>query len=265
MHILFLRHAALIADLGGTRILVDPMLGPARSMDPVANAANANRIPLVDLPLAEAELRAEIGRLAGVLVTHVHRDHWDAYAREVLPRDLPVLCQPVDEAALREAGFTEVLPVEAERPWRGLHIRRTGGRHGTGEIGQKMGHVSGFVLQAPERPGLYIAGDTIWCPEVGAALQAHAPSVVVVNAGAAQFLTGDPITMTADDVVQVCRARPDAQVVAVHMEAVNHCGLTRAALRERLAQAGCLEQVSIPADGALLAFPVAPRSEASRA
>jgi hypothetical protein len=47
---------------------------------------------------------------------------------------------------------------------------RTGGRHGTGEIGEKMGPVSGYVLRGPGEPVVYIAGDTVWCPEVAAAL-----------------------------------------------------------------------------------------------
>ncbi len=115
-----------------------------------------------------------------------------------------------------------------------------------------MGTVSGFVLRAPGEPSLYLAGDTIWCPEVEAALQTFRPDVVVLNAGAAQFLTGDPITMTADDVVQVCRALPTARVIAVHMETINHCLLTRADLRERLAQEGLAQQVQVPADGELI-------------
>jgi L-ascorbate metabolism protein UlaG (beta-lactamase superfamily) len=89
---------------------------------------------------------------------------------------------------------------------------------------------------------------------VAQALSTHQPDVTIVNAGAAQFLTGDPITMTAEDVVQVCRALPKTQVIAVHMEAVNHCLLTRRQLRERLEQEGISAQVAIPADGELIAL-----------
>ena len=51
-----------------------------------------------------------------------------------------------------------------------LLIARTEGRHGTGEIGEAMAPVSGFVLAAPGEPTLYIAGDTILCDEVRAAV-----------------------------------------------------------------------------------------------
>lgn len=76
----------------------------------------------------------------------------------------------------------------------------------------------------------------------------------MLNAGAAQFLVGDPITMTAADVVAVCEAAPGAQVVAVHMDSVNHCGLTRAALDAALAADGLQERVGIPLDGQQLSF-----------
>ncbi len=77
----------------------------------------------------------------------------------------------------------------------------------------------------------------------------YKPAVVVVNAGAAQFLEGDPITMTADDVISVCQACARAQVVAVHMEAINHCLLTRSDLAFQLEAARVIGQVAIPGDG----------------
>ncbi len=112
-----------------------------------------------------------------------------------------------------------------------------------------MGNVSGFVLRSDSNPTLYIAGDTIWCQEVHEALDRYHPSITVVNSGSAQFLEGGPITMNAEDVVTVCHEAPDTQVIAVHMEAVNHCLLTRDSLREKITNAGLLDRVLIPADG----------------
>lgn len=254
MQIHFIRHATLVIYLNGLAILVDPMLSPAAAMDPVLNAPNQRRFPLVDLPLNNQALEHLLSQVDAVLVTHTHRDHWDARARELLPKDLSILCQPEDEGPISEAGFSKVLPIVTQFEWQGLRLTRTGGRHGLGEIGQKMGPVSGFVLQAPAEPLLYLAGDTVWCAEVEQALQLHQPEIIIVNTGAAQFLTGGPITMTAEDVSQVCHTLPGSQVIAVHMETVNHCLLTRAELRARLQQEGLLAQVSIPEDGDMIEF-----------
>jgi L-ascorbate metabolism protein UlaG (beta-lactamase superfamily) len=252
MRLWLVRHATLHVEAGGLRLLVDPQLDPPGTRPPVENTANSRRNPLVALP---EPAQVAVQRLAAVLVTHLHRDHLDATALELLPRDLPVLCQPSDEVTLREHGFTDVRAVDGSVELGPLRISRTGGRHGTGEIAERMGPVSGFVVAADGEPTLYIAGDTVWCEPVAAALDAHTPDVVVVNAGAARFTSGDPITMTAGDVVAVARHAPAARVVAVHLEAVNHCEETRADLHQRLHTDGLLERVTVPEDGTEVPLP----------
>jgi hypothetical protein len=76
--------------------------------------------------------------------------------------------------------------------------------------------------------------------------------VIVVNAGAATFLNGGTVTMEAADVVAVAKAAPRAHLVAVHMEAINHCVETRAQLAAAVADAGLDGRVAIPADGDIL-------------
>ena len=249
MKIHFIRHATFAFEVGGLRVLVDPMLGEAGVSPAVPNTPNQRPNPLVGLPFGDEALFDFIENTDAVLVTHTHNDHWDGRSREIIAKDTLVLCQPEDEARISGAGFANVSAVDPGLAWKGLRFFRTGGRHGTGEIGAQMAPVSGFVVQAGDSPSLYVAGDTIWCEPVEEALQAHRPDIIVVNAGAAQFLEGDPITMTAEDVARVCRAAPEARVIAVHMEVINHCLLTRAELTEALAEQGLAGRVEIPADG----------------
>lgn len=259
MQMQFVRSATFILRLEGLTLLVDPMLNPAGAVDPVPNSPNPRRNPLVDLPFDDATLLRLLGELDGVLVTHLHRDHWDPRAVELLSKDLPILCQPEDEGRIREGGFANVLSIDAAREWRGVRFTRTAGHHGTGEIGRQMAPVSGFVLHYDGAPVLYLAGDTIWCTEVAEVLRQHRPAVTVVNAGGARFLTGDPIIMTAEDVAHVCRALPSSRVVATHLEALNHCLLSRAELRAALERDGLSDQVLIPADGEAIDLAAAAR------
>jgi hypothetical protein len=53
--------------------------------------------------------------------------------------------------------------------------------------------------------------------------------------------------MSAADVISVCRTAAQAKVVAVHMEAINHCLLTRQQLAAEAQTAGI--PVIIPRDG----------------
>ena len=249
MKIHFIRHATFAFEVDPLRVLVDPMLGSAGTAPAVPNTPNQRPNPLVELPFGDDGLSDAIEDTDAVLVTHTHNDHWDGRARDLIPKDRLVLCQPEDEAKISGAGFTNVSAVDPGLAWKGLRFVRTRGRHGTGEIGKQMGTVSGFVVQSEGSPSLYVAGDTIWCDEVEESVLAHRPDVVVVNAGAARFLEGDPITMTAEDVARVCRAAPEARVIAVHMEAINHCVLTRAELAGALEEQGLAGRVEIPADG----------------
>jgi L-ascorbate metabolism protein UlaG (beta-lactamase superfamily) len=245
MEVQLLRHATLLVTINEKKILVDPMLSHARVMPPIQNSPNAQRNPLVELSI-QLDLQRDID---GVLLTHTHGDHLDEMAIEQLPKNKPVLCQPEDEDKLKKLGFLEVHRVVEQFCWQEIIIHRTDGEHGTGEIAEKMGPVSGYVLQTKGEPSLYIAGDTIYCEKVSNVLTRYEPNVIVVNAGGARFAVGDPITMTPQDVAKVCRKAQKSKVIAVHMEAINHCLVSRADLRTYLQQQGLIDQVSIPMDG----------------
>lgn len=245
MNIQLIRHATLWLEYAGVQVLVDPMFSEAGVNPPIMNATNDRRNPLVPLPFPKEKLlQPDV-----ILVSHLHPDHWDAAAIEALPKSTPLFCQPGDAAMITGQHFVNVTDIGQSALYKGITISRTSGRHGTGEIGKKMGQVSGFVLQAEGEPTLYIAGDTIWCYEVKHALDAFKPDVSVVNAGGAQFAVGDPITMNAEDVIRVCRYAPSSKVVAVHMDTINHCLVTREVLADALNAEGLLGQVLIPADG----------------
>jgi L-ascorbate metabolism protein UlaG (beta-lactamase superfamily) len=225
------RHATLLLDTSFGRVLVDPMLAPAGTMPPIEDTANQVPNPLVDLPQPGADVVAGVDLC---IVTHLHEDHFDDAAAALLPRDLPILTQPESADELREHGFTDVRTTDERIPM-------TRGRHGTGEIGEAMGPVSGWVID-----GVYVAGDTIWCDEVAAAIEEHRPDVVVVNGSGARFTVGDPIVMDVGDVRSV-RAATDAPIVVVHLEAINHCLEPRSAYRG-------IDGVHVPADGETIRF-----------
>jgi L-ascorbate metabolism protein UlaG (beta-lactamase superfamily) len=250
MNIQLLRHATVLIKINGKTVLVDPMLSSVGAMPPIVNSTNERRNPLVAIVYPKDFLQ----QIDAVLLTHMHKDHFDAAAAQELPKDRMFFCQPEDEIKLKELGFLRITPIHDQYCWEGITIVRTAGQHGTGEIGIKMAPVSGYILQSEDEPSLYIAGDTIYCPDVEHALQSFHPQVTVVNAGAAQFSTGGFITMSAQDVAAVCRFEPKTTVVAVHMEAINHCLLLREELRNYLTGEGLSERVLIPEDGEVLLF-----------
>jgi L-ascorbate metabolism protein UlaG (beta-lactamase superfamily) len=249
MKLRLIRHATLQIELAGRHLLIDPMFAEPGAYCSLTLGTSAARNPIVPMPCStETLLQPDM-----IIVTHSHFDHFDSAARKLLPKHLPLICQPADRKRFQSFGFTQAISVDSSPVDMGdLQFIRTKGKHGQGIIGQAMGHVSGFVITASHEPRLYIAGDTIWGPDVQDVLDSFHPDIVVLNAGAARFNAGDPITMTADDVIKVCRAAPRAKITAVHMEAVNHCRLKRAELTDRLRKAGAAHQVSVLADGEFL-------------
>lgn len=244
----FIRHATFILRVGGVNILVDPMLSNKGEMDAVGNAPRTERIPMVPLPFPETSIKEKLGNIDAVMITHTHRDHWDVKAQSILNKETTLICQPPDAEKLKQQGFSNLISVMEVVDFKGLKIFRVGGQHGTGEIGTRMGPVSGFVI-AYGKKKIYVAGDTVWCSEVEQTISIHKPDMIVVNAGAAQFNQGDPITMTSKDVIRVINAQPSAIVVAVHMETVNHCLLTRSDLKNELESANLSKRSRIPNDG----------------
>jgi L-ascorbate metabolism protein UlaG (beta-lactamase superfamily) len=229
------RNATVLLEIARKRILVDPMLDDVGARPPIEGTANPVANPTAPLPFPAEQV---VAGLDGVIVTHRHRDHLDATAEALLPRYVPVFCQPEDEAALRQLGL-DARAVDDELAWDGIRITRTPARHGSGRLAELLAPVSGFVLD-----DLYLAGDTVWYEGVEETIARHRPRVAVVNAGGAEFSEGGLIVMGADDVREVAARVPT--VVAVHLEALNHCFLTRAELRANL------PEVLVPNDGETL-------------
>ena len=158
MHLRLIRNATLRLELGGRHLLVDPMLDPAGARPPVEGSEDDRRNPLVELP-EPAEV--VVARLDAVLITHLHRDHFDAAAAQLLPKDLPVFCQPEDREALAAHGFTDLRPVDGSADFDGITITRVPARHGSGAEAEALAPVSGYVLRDPAGRTIYIAGDTV--------------------------------------------------------------------------------------------------------
>jgi len=247
MHLRLIRHATLRLEVGGLHLLVDPMLDAAGTRPPVPDTENDRRNPLVELP-EPPEVVVE--GVDAILVTHLHEDHLDPTAIERLPDDLPLLCQPDDVETLTGHGFSDLRPVVDRVTLGEVEVLRTPARHGYGADAEALAPVSGFVLRDPSGRSLYLAGDTVLYEDVERVLDEQAPDVVVVNASGARFTGGRPIVMDAEQVVAVARRVPDARVVAVHLDAINHCIQTRADLHQALHDAHLVERVTIPEDGA---------------
>jgi L-ascorbate metabolism protein UlaG (beta-lactamase superfamily) len=188
-----------------------------------------------------------------VIVTHTHHDHWDDAAISRVPKHLPLFAQhDADAELIRSQGFTGVSILSKDTVFNGISLVKTPGQHGTDEAyavaRQIMGEVCGIVFRHMDEKTLYVAGDTIWNDYVRSSLVQHKPDVVVLNAGDAQVPGLGSIIMGREDVRKVHDAAPLATLITSHMEAVNHCVLSRAELRDFADKNGMSQRLLVPED-----------------
>ncbi len=225
MHIQLIRNATMKITYAGRTLLTDPMLSAIGAFRSFAGIAPN---PTVDLPMAAADILLDV---EAIIISHLHPDHFDEAAAHILPKNIPVFCPPEDAVHLKKHGFTSVSAIETSYSWGGISITRTGGKHGSGPILERMGNVSGFVFKSPGQPTVYWVGDSIWCEEVAAAIKRHKPDVIITHSSGATLPGYDPIIMDSEQTLTTLAAAPNAIVIAVHMESLDHCTVSRTMLR----------------------------------
>jgi L-ascorbate metabolism protein UlaG (beta-lactamase superfamily) len=256
-----IRNATVKIDYSGTTFLVDPMLSPKGAFPGFPNTYRSElRNPLVELPFSADDVMKSVD---AVVVTHTHTDHWDDAAQRRIPKNMPVFVQnETDAKTIRGQGFKDVRVLGGSATFNGVTLSKTGGQHGTDlwfadpARAEAMGPVMGVVFSAPRAKTVYVAGDTVWRPEVDQALKQHKPDVVILNTGSA-LMSGfeeHPIIMGKQDTLQATQAAPNAAIVAVHMDSVNHMSLSRKELREFVQEKKIRNRVTIPEDGETMQF-----------
>jgi L-ascorbate metabolism protein UlaG (beta-lactamase superfamily) len=248
-----IRNATIKIRYGDTTFLVDPMLAKKDSFPGFEGTVNSHlRNPTVELPLPVDD----IVQADAVIITHIHPDHWDEAAKAALPKDIPLFAQnEMDAASIRKDGFTDVRVLGDDSEFRGVRLHPVMGQHGSethmAMLGAMLGETVGVVLRREGDRRVYIAGDTIWTPEVDAAIATHSPDVIILNTGYAQIAGFDgAIIMGKDDLGRAYHAAPGATVIGIHMEAFNHMTQSRRDLRDYVAQNGLdSKRVLVPEDG----------------
>lgn len=247
MNLQLIRNATLLLDYAGKRILIDPDFGHQESRN---SFTGKSKNPMVDLPLPIEQI---LDGVELVIVSHLHQDHFDTVAYETVPKQLPLFCQPENEAFIREKGFQNVQPIHDSLEWEGIRITRTGGHHGLGAVEKLMGTVSGFVFQAANEPTLYWAGDTVLVEEVRQAIQEFQPEIIISHSCGASWPIENErvlIVMDALQTIDLCQIAPQSRVIATHMEALDHATVSRADLRAAADAAQISpERLLIPDDG----------------
>jgi L-ascorbate metabolism protein UlaG (beta-lactamase superfamily) len=249
MQIQLIRSATLRFNYAQKNFIIDPYFAPKHTR-PSFTGASPN--PLVDLPFSPLDVIAGIEM---ALVSHLHSDHFDPVAQDLLPKDLTILCQAEDKSTIESKEFHNVIPVIGTVNWQGITITRTLCQHGTGKVLKEMGNASGFVFQAENEPTVYWAGDTIWCEQVADVIRRTQPDIIITHSCGAMWGDHVLIVMDAVQTLAVHRAAPNSVIIATHMDSLDHATVTRDDLRKYAEVNGLgTEKLLIPSDGENITF-----------
>lgn len=244
-----IRNATLMLNYAGQKILVDPMLMPKGAMRSIRGEVKS---PMVELPATVEEITHDVSL---VLVTHNHPDHFDTVASNALNKSLKFINQPSDGEFFKKQGFINAVSLEKSIVWNGITITRTEAQHGTGQVLQMMGKGSGYVLQANNQPTVYIIGDAVWTQQIYDNIQKFQPDYIIVNSGGAVFpkFPSTPIIMDAEQTMALVQESGKAKVIALHMDAIDHCLTTREVLKAKAKEFKVdTEKLLIPEDGEVI-------------
>lgn len=231
------RNATLRLTYAKHVLLIDPCLAAKYSLE---SFGGRSRNPTTDLPFPPEQVIADVEL---VIVSCLQPDHFDALAADLLPKRLLVFCQPGDVEGIARYGFRRVWEIAESVEWNGIVITRTTGLPGSEAVAEHTGSIASLVFHVLGEPTVFWTGDTVWSPAIDRVIADTEPEVVVVHAC-------PPLAMDAEQTVAVCRAAPNATVIATHMEAIDLATLSRAELRAYARAQGISDQqLRIPADG----------------
>jgi hypothetical protein len=110
------RNATLKIRYAGHTMLIDPVLADKGTL---ISALGVNKTPRVHLTIPIQDI---IGGVDMVLLTHNHIDHYEPSVPTHLPKEIPFYVQPQDADAIRNDGFTNVIPIEEIKTIDGISI-----------------------------------------------------------------------------------------------------------------------------------------------
>jgi L-ascorbate metabolism protein UlaG (beta-lactamase superfamily) len=230
LHVTYLGGPTVLLEWAGLTILTDPTFDePGVYPAPGGTPLEKTRGPALGV--------AALPPVHLILLSHhEHEDNLDHAGLTLVRSGIPTLTTP---AAAADLGLPHVRGLE---PWEATARRRFSvtavpASHGPGDV---VGPVTGFLLEAPGEPTVYVSGDNSELDEVDRIAARYAPvDVAVLFAGAARVAAIDAaLTLTSEDAVGATRMLGARAVVGVHCEDWRHFSESRSDLEAAFIAAG---------------------------
>ncbi|MET9225779.1 MBL fold metallo-hydrolase [Lentzea sp. NPDC003310] len=219
----FVGNATTVLRLGPFTVLTDPNFLHKGQWTHIGQGIVSRRLrdPAIEI--------ADLPDLDGVVLSHLHGDHFDRVASRELARDLPVFTTPHAAKRLSRRGFREAAPL---RTWETVALSRGAakltitslpGWHALGPLRHLLPPVMGTMLEYREAAGVlpfrvYLSGDTLVHPELREIRDRFdGIDLAVVHLGGTKVL-GVLLTMDGEQGADLVELLDPGTTVPVHYE-----------------------------------------------
>ncbi|MCF0112978.1 MAG: MBL fold metallo-hydrolase [Bacilli bacterium] len=253
MKFTYIRNATYILEYGGTRFLVDPMLGARGSLPSFPSGEKGyDPNPCYNLPMT---LQKALD-VDAIILTSLAPDHFDEKAEKAINKATPLYVQNrIDAEKLEAKGFHNVTIMEGKEVlFNDTEFRKVGAKPGLSPSALDYhGLATGVMMCHPEEPILYLTGDTVFYEGMVDAIAKYQPAMIVVSCGG-NGDGEDRYTMDEIDVGLLHRICPEATMIAIHMQATNDWNISINWLAGYVESRGFADKVYIPFPGQTFDF-----------
>jgi len=220
----------VLLEYAGLRLVTDP------TFDPPGTYAEPGTTTLVKTA-GPAFDRAALGHVDAILLSHhAHKDNLDYEGLELIATGIPTLSTR-DAATDLFGGSVIGLDSWETHDLGPVTITAVPALHGPPGSERYNGEVTGFMLESPGEPAVYVSGDNASLPLVEQ-IASRFPDVAiaVLFAGAARVPRLDAnLTLTSTDAARAATILGARSVIGVHTEDWQHFSESRAQLEEAFA------------------------------
>ena len=255
-----------IITFGELTILTDPMLGPR---GPRAFTLPRHPSTGVNAPVMRytAQPKIAFDRIDAILVSHAHNDHFDAYAKANLPKNLPLVVPPSGAPSMRAAGFTDVRSIDwddsvsLDSPETRLIVRAVPAHHShDAGLDHDLGKGNGYILEWQSGAAGYRAywtGDAVLSEEMKTISSRYgAVDLLLPHLGAVGVDGWAGLrTMDASEATTLIGMVQAALVIPIHHTTFGHYREPILALEQRAEEAGVNGHLRILREGETTTLP----------
>lgn len=165
-----------ILQLGSFKILTDPMLCPKSDTafvikkHPTTGAINTFVKRLTE-PAVFDTTNVDV-----LLISHLHADHFDKEAKEILNKNLTTVVPPANKETVFKWGFYNTIglkwndTITFKKDFETLKIIAVKALHAHDEhLNTELGHVNGYIIEYDDGKNIYRiywTGDTVWFDKI---------------------------------------------------------------------------------------------------